>query len=253
MLCTLLRAVESIILGSTNCRAHCTRQALPPAMRFDRFREMGLFVGIAWGFGAGCSSSTVSCKLGGACTPSQVCSGGVQGCASDCKCIEGTWEAPCPTDVPQNASACSIEGVTCGYTTKNTACNGSMDCSCQRAAWSCAPTCVVTDASSQYTSDGGGHDAGLICRLGGMCSPAQPCPGGIEGCVSNCQCLDGTWQTPCPTGMPKNASACPIEGVTCGYITQSTACGGSVDCSCQMASWSCAPTCVVVDASSPEQ
>jgi hypothetical protein len=220
----------------------------------DRLASIGLLVGVALGFGASdCSSNTLNCKLGGACMASQVCVSGVDGCANNCQCLRGTWQTPCPTDVPQNASACSIEGATCGYITQSAACAGSVDCSCQMAAWSCGPTCVITDAASQETSDISANNGGLICRLGGMCTPAQPCPGGVEGCVSNCQCLEGTWQAPCPTDAPQNAAACSIEGATCGYITQSAACAGSVDCSCQMATWSCGPTCVVVEASIPEQ
>ena len=37
---------------------------------------------------------------------------------------------------------------------------------------------------------------GYSCELGGACSNAEPCMGGVVGCGSNCQCLDGVWQTP---------------------------------------------------------
>src|SRR5882672_2982865 len=47
------------------------------------------------------------------------------------------------------------------------------------------------------STDSGGHPA-LGCQLGAGCSDTQVCTGGIVGCTSNCQCLGGTWQAPCP-------------------------------------------------------
>jgi hypothetical protein len=90
----------------------------------------------------------------------------------------------------------------------------------------------------------GGNSHGPSCALGGDCSPAQVCTGGVAGCVFNCQCLDGTWQTPCPADAPQSGSACTAAGATCGYVTRAVACSGSVDCNCQSGAWSCAPTCV---------
>jgi hypothetical protein len=214
-----------------------------------------IFLGfVASGGASGCSTNGLSCKLGGDCTPSQICPGGIEGCTSNCQCFRGIWQTPCPTEVPQDASACSADGVTCGYVTTNTACSGSVSCSCQMAVWSCGPTCVVIDASSQEEQETSISDAGLSCGLGGMCLPAQVCPGGVVGCVSNCQCLDGMWQTPCPAGAPQNGSTCAILGAQCGYLTDAIACSGSVGCACLTTGvWSCGPTCVILDAVAPEQ
>jgi hypothetical protein len=88
-------------------------------------------------------------------------------------------------------------------------------------------------------------DGGLSCRLGGGCSPTLACDGVIDGCSSNCQCLDGTWQAPCPAEVPQSGSACTAGGATCGYLTSAVACDGSVDCYCQGGAWSCAPTCII--------
>jgi len=94
--------------------------------------------------------------------------------------------------------------------------------------------------------DEAGSTPGLSCKLGGGCSTTQLCMGGIAGCTSNCQCLGGTWQAPCPANAPQSGSACATEGAGCGYVTPAVACGGSVDCNCQGGAWSCAPTCVTL-------
>jgi hypothetical protein len=92
----------------------------------------------------------------------------------------------------------------------------------------------------------------LSCRLGGGCSETQVCAEGIVGCESNCQCLGETWQAPCPEGAPQSGSSCNGEGATCGYVTQATACGGSVDCYCRGGAWTCDPTCVTPPDAGPD-
>jgi hypothetical protein len=90
-----------------------------------------------------------------------------------------------------------------------------------------------------------GSDAGLSCQLGGTCSPSQVCMTGIVGCESDCQCVHGTWQSPCPdAGMPPSGSSCNTEGAACGYLTNGNACGtAAVDCYCQAGTWACKPSC----------
>ena len=84
----------------------------------------------------------------------------------------------------------------------------------------------------------------LGCQLGGACSNTQPCMGGIAGCQSNCQCLDGIWQAPCPTNLPETASACGPEGAECGYVTSTNSCGAA-NCDCRSGTWSCGPSCAI--------
>jgi hypothetical protein len=91
------------------------------------------------------------------------------------------------------------------------------------------------------STDSGGH-AGLSCQLGGACSPTQVCAEGIVDCGSNCQCVGGTWQAPCPVGEPPHGSSCTAEGASCGYLAQTTTCG-SVDCYCRGGAWACEPSC----------
>jgi hypothetical protein len=86
------------------------------------------------------------------------------------------------------------------------------------------------------------------CALGATCSPTDQCPGGIAGCTSNCQCLNGTWQAPCPKDLPQTGSVCaPFAaeeslGAECGYSTSTNACGAE-NCSCEAGTWRCGPSC----------
>ena len=94
------------------------------------------------------------------------------------------------------------------------------------------------------TSGSSATDGGLTCRLGGGCAETLICPGGVAGCTSNCQCLDGTWQAPCPAALPQTGNACTPSGAGCGYTTSTNACGAS-NCYCQGGAWNCEPTCVI--------
>src|SRR5450432_2852892 len=79
---------------------------------------------------------------------------------------------------------------------------------------------LVVDEGCSTTSAGA-----VTCALGAACSATQSCQGGIAGCTSNCQCLGGTWQAPCPADLPTTGSACTSEGAECGYTTATNACG----------------------------
>jgi hypothetical protein len=111
-----------------------------------------------------------TCALGAACSSTDVCTGGIAGCASNCQCLGGKWEAPCPTDLPQTGSACTAAGAECGYTTSTNAC-GADNCYCKSGAWSCGPSCIIGDASS--TSADAGADASADA-----CAPS--------GCTGSC-------------------------------------------------------------------
>jgi hypothetical protein len=101
---------------------------------------------------------------------------------------------------------------------------------------------AISGCSSTNSASAG--DGGLRCGLGGGCSQTQICMGGIAGCSSNCQCLDGTWQAPCPTDLPETGSTCTAAGAYCGYTTMTNACGAA-NCYCQGGAWSCGPTCII--------
>jgi hypothetical protein len=142
----------------------------------------------------GCTSTGTSavpaCTLGAACSNTELCMGGIAGCTSNCQCLNGTWQAPCPHDAPQSGSACAPEGTECGYVTQAIACGGSVDCNCKSGAWTCGPTCVSPPTAA---------DAGSLCvAAGGQCvsfgatcttivGPVQACdsdtPGGAFCCA----------------------------------------------------------------------
>jgi hypothetical protein len=109
---------------------------------------------------------------------------------------------------------------------------------------------MTTDGQgdARFDDSGATADGGLSCSLGGGCAQTQVCTGGIGGCASNCQCLDGTWQAPCPANLPHTGSACTAAGAQCGYATSTNACGAA-NCYCQGGAWSCGPTCVIGDSS----
>jgi hypothetical protein len=111
-----------------------------------------------------------------------------------------------------------------------------------RAAFAAAMLSVVAAAC---TSSSGGASGALSCKLGGGCSPSVLCMGGIAGCSSNCQCLDGTWQAPCPADLPQTGSACTPASAECGYTTATNACGAD-NCTCQNGTWNCGPTCTTL-------
>lgn len=111
-----------------------------------------------------------------------------------------------------------------------------------------SPIAMFLVALAACTS-GGGESAGGTpsCKVGGACSTTQACPGGIEGCSSNCQCLGGTWQAPCPASLPETGTSCAVANVECGYTTSTNPCGAA-NCYCQNGTWSCGPSCAIFDA-----
>lgn len=114
-----------------------------------------------------------TCALGAACSSTDVCTGGIAGCTSNCQCLDGKWTAPCPTDSPQTGSACTPEGAYCGYTTSTNTC-GADTCYCKAGAWSCGPSCIIGigDASANAdtgadTGTRGATDSGPLDASGG--------------------------------------------------------------------------------------
>jgi hypothetical protein len=169
---------------------------MPRALLVHMARTFALAVGItAWLsvlLGVGCSTGGgLSCMLGGGCTQTQICMG-IAGCTSNCQCLDGTWQAPCPTEVPQSGSACTAAGATCGYVTQAIACGGSVDCYCQGGAWSCSPTCV-TPTEDASTDVGASADACPSSGCTGSClNGAQNVSHLVDGCL--------VWQCCVPDG-----------------------------------------------------
>jgi hypothetical protein len=108
-----------------------------------------------------------------------------------------------------------------------------------------APDGAMTPAAQSEVD--AGVDASTLCKLGGPCSTGQICNGGVSGCESNCQCLGGTWEAPCPAALPTTGTACTPAGAECGYTTTTNACGAA-NCYCQSGTWNCGPSCAIVDA-----
>jgi hypothetical protein len=165
------------------------------------------------GMVAACSTSSSSssgdgglgCSLGDKCSPTQLCNGGIPGCGSNCQCLDGTWQAPCPADLPETGSPCSPENAYCGYTTSTNPC-GADNCYCQGGAWSCGPTCTVpldsggqpSDASgtpeSGSPSDGGGDGSlryAVVIRLGQNDECGEPLPTDSSGETTCAIVLEG--------------------------------------------------------------
>jgi len=142
----------------------------------------------------------LSCQLGGACSQTQVCSGGIAGCTANCQCLSRTWQAPCPTTLPPTGSACAPANAECGYTTSSNAC-GAANCYCQGGAWNCEPTCIVVDASVPDGTDGPveGDGQALECtdttRLvqassyDRKCQTDSDCVGVGEGYACECETI----------------------------------------------------------------
>jgi hypothetical protein len=124
---------------------------------------------------------------------------------------------------------------------------GATDASAIDAGGASTDACVVDGMLAMNLGACGpesGSDAGLSCQLDGACSPSEVCTTGIVGCESDCQCVSGTWQSPCPAGMPSSGSSCKAEGATCGYLGNGNACGSAaIDCYCRGGTWTCEPSC----------
>jgi hypothetical protein len=177
----------------------------------------------------GCSTASgggtapLSCQLGGGCSPTQVCTGGIMGCESNCQCVGGTWQAPCPAAMPRNGSSCTAEGATCGYLTQAIACGGSVDCHCQGGAWACGPTCVTPpdagpDAAGCIAAGGECLYSNVICAVPGPQSCGAVGPGAPYCCLSNvANCGQPSATTyACPPAQPEGGLTCPSAPVPLG-------------------------------------
>lgn len=133
--------------------------------------------------------------------------------------------------------------------------NGENDCIASVSGVPLATSCTYALAYQGFNGTGPfgfvdacGTDGGPApnCSLGAACSPADQCPGGVAGCGSNCQCLNGTWQPLCPTSAPQTGSACPLVS-ECRYTTSTDACSGE-SCFCENSgTWKCEPIpCIIV-------
>ena len=166
------------------------------------------------------SPAPLSCRLGGACSPAQVCTGGIVGCESNCQCVSGTWQAPCPAEVPRNGDSCTGEGSTCGYLTQAIACGGSVDCYCRGGAWACGPTCVIPpdagpDGAGCIASGGECLNSNVICAVPGPQTCGNVTPAGLYCCLSNvanCGQPDTTTYA-CPA--PSDGGAQSEGGASC--------------------------------------
>jgi hypothetical protein len=168
------------------------------------------------------SDGPLSCQLGGRCSQTQACTGGIVGCESNCQCAGGTWQAPCPAHLPQNRSSCTAEGATCGYVTQAIACGGSVDCSCQGGAWACGPTCVTPDAgpdgSGCIAAGGECLNSNVICAVPGPQSCGAVGPFAPYCCLSNVgECGQPSATTyACPPAPPEGGLTCPSAPVPLG-------------------------------------
>ncbi|MGD0674040.1 MAG: hypothetical protein ABSC94_01395 [Polyangiaceae bacterium] len=141
------------------------------------------------------------------------------------------------------AAACAAAGGQCLLAggEPNCAKVGPQDCNPDENPGG-AVCCLVVDETDAFTD--AGSDAVTRCELGAPCSEMQLCAGGIEGCTSNCECLNGTWQAPCPADLPPADAACATPAAYCGYTTPTNVCGAA-NCDCQDGWWTCGPTCAI--------
>jgi hypothetical protein len=177
--------------------------------------------------GAGCSSTSSNAGAADAAAMTTDGHGGV----SD----DGPIDALALAD-----GGCIVPSVRATCTFDETPCQPSDRCSVGYE-WFC--NAISNSWQKGFLSCG---DA-ATCRLGAACSSTELCIGDIAGCTSNCQCLDGTWQAPCPMGLPQTGSACTPEGAECGYVTSTNACGAD-NCYCKAGAWSCGPSSCIIDA-----
>jgi hypothetical protein len=185
----------------------------------------------------GCSSTSAAagaCALGAACSSTDLCTGGISGCGSNCQCLGGKWQAPCPTDLPQTGNACTPEGAECGYVTSTNACEAD-NCYCQGGAWNCEPSCAIGDASTSADAGDCIDDATvkliqasdydqsctvdtdcLLISVGNACVPcAFSCPSGAAINVSaQSKYRSDIANTPavCPANCPNEPDPCCVGG-----------------------------------------
>jgi hypothetical protein len=161
----------------------------------------------------------LSCKLGGGCSKTQLCMGGIACSPPNCQpqCLDGTWQNPCPADLPQTGRVCAAEGAYCGYSNVANEC-GADNCYCQGGAWSCGPTCII-DASAV---DDGGSDGG--CGADANCPADYTCfeDGGVWRCPGN-----SSPSPACPPGAGSGAS-CDYDGGGCFSCSE----GAGIECGC---------------------
>jgi hypothetical protein len=147
-----------------------------------------------------------TCALGAACSSTDLCAGGIAGCTSNCQCLNGTWQAPCSTDLPQTGSSCTPEGAECGYTTSTNEC-GADNCYCQGGAWNCQPSCAIgpENHSGALCAAAGGQ-----CVFGGCSNPGPQACGsaGMFCCLSNVPTADAGPET----GTDSATDSGPLDG-----------------------------------------
>jgi hypothetical protein len=151
--------------------------------------------------------SVLTCALGAACSNTEICTGGVAGCTSNCQCLDGKWQSPCPADLPQNGIACTPTGAACGYITPANAC-GAANCYCQGGTWTCEPTCIILGDSG---ADAGADAAGDACAASGCngscISGAHNVSHVVDGClVWQCCVPDDAGPDAAMDGGPPDAS-----------------------------------------------
>jgi hypothetical protein len=145
-----------------------------------------------------------SCTFGAACSLGEVCVGGVLDCGSNCQCLDGIWQTPCPASLPETGASCGVEGAECGYETDTNPC-GSDNCYCQGGTWNCGPTCAIELDAGEAGDDA--SDAG-VCQAGQtLC---------LEGCYTyRPVCVDGSCPVPPPCVFELDAATCPSDQVMC--------------------------------------
>lgn len=145
--------------------------------------------------------------------------GGVAGCTSNCQCLGGIWQEPCPTDAPEAGTACNPSGLECGYSLQPNPC-GAANCNCQGGVWSCGPTCALSgDASvdagwQRCGSDGDcgpnyacAYSIARSCTAVGVCLPLASC-GGAGKQPTYCGCDGGAFVRRCD--LPWGYSQAPV-------------------------------------------
>jgi hypothetical protein len=114
------------------------------------------------------------------------------GCESDCQCVGGTWQSPCPEGgMPPSGSSCKTEGATCGYLVNGSACgNATVGCDCRGGTWACEPPCNTppdagADAGGCIAAGGECLNSNVICAVPGSLSCGAVYPGAPYCCLSN--------------------------------------------------------------------
>jgi hypothetical protein len=160
-----------------------------------------------------------------------------EGTSVDKTITDGRQAVPCPSALPEAATACPRDGQVCEYG-DNPRCLSSAECS--KGKWTVTavkcqgpdPTCPATieTASGQTCSSMKGYCiyAGIICECTNCIKyPVEQCQGPLKW-----DCESPNQEPSCPAARPNLGTSCTVEGTLCLY-----GCEPGVSRQCEGGAW----------------